>query len=151
MTKTKEIGIGERYADSLYYEWFIIMDDATEFSMFDDTGDDTMWRDVLDYSPAISNIKKVGLRAFSQAKADLINSHQGHQYTVIVSTRKDFSVTLSAPQKGFVPYMMKRKQIYNGYIQTFYVVGLDTDGDQFFIVNNNGDFQQGDNKLLVWV
>lgn len=149
--KNKQAGLEESYTDSFYYEWYVIMDDATEFSMFDDTGGDTMWRDVLDYTPSTSTIDEVGLRPFSQAKADLINSHQGHQFTVIASTRKKYTRKLSNPQKGFVPYMMKRKQIYNGYIQTFFVVGLDTDGSQFFIVNHDGDFQQGDKKLLVWV
>jgi len=151
LTKTKQSGMEERYSDSLNYEWYIIMDDATEFSMFKTDGSETMWKDVLDYTPAISTIDVVGVRPFSAAKAAAINNNQTHQFTVIASANIEFSRKLTNPQKGFTPYMMRRKQYVGTVIQQFYVVGIDTDGNQFFIINHLGEWQQGNNKLLQWV
>ncbi len=151
MTKVKQAGLEGSYSDSLYFEWYIIMDDATEFSMFKNDGTDTMWRDVLNYTPSTSNIDRVGMRPFSQTKADAINNSQVHQYTVMATNRKIFEIQLTAGQKGFVPYMMRRKQHYNGYLQSFFVVSYDENSSVFYIVNSNGDFQQGDNKLLQWI
>ncbi len=149
--KVKQSGLEGSYSDSLYFEWYVIMDDATEFSMFGADGSETSWRDVLDYTPTTSNIDKVGLRSFSDAKAALINNHQDHQLTVLASSRVNFQKKLTAPQKGFVPYMMRRKHHADGYIQQFFVVSYDKDSSVFFIINNQGAWQQGDNKLLQWV
>jgi hypothetical protein len=151
LPKIKQSGYERLYTDSFLYEWYVVMDDTTEFSMFNADGSEQSWGDVLAYTPSTSNIDEVGLRPFSVAKAEAINNNQSHQYTVIASSNIEFSRTLTNPQKGFTPYMMKRKQHIGVKIQTFFVVGHDADGSQFFIVNYLGEWQQGDNKLLQWV
>lgn len=144
--KIKQSGLENNYTDSLYHEWFVIMNDAAEFSMFKEDGSDTMWKDVLNYSE--STIHIIGVRPISVAKAEKINNYPDHNYTVIASINKPFQ--LENTIFSTVPYMMRRKHIADGYMQTFYVIGSDINGNEFYIINKYGEYKQGNNKLLQW-
>lgn len=150
MPKVKQVGMEFSYTDSHYYEWVVEFDDATIISRFNADGSERMWKDVLDYA-VTHDIKSLGVQVFPQAKADVINSRQDHQEMVISSTRQEYSYNVPGPQKGKIPYLMRRKQRIGTETKTFYVFGIDTAGDTFYIISDQGQVQQGNIKLLQWI
>lgn len=148
--KTKQAGLEGSYSDSMYYEWYVEFDDSTEMTMFYADGSERMLRGVLDYLPT-SDIKRVGLLPFDTTKADAVNNHQDHDFTVISTVKSPYYYNIPGAKKGKVPWLMRRKQHVDGYIQMFYEVGPDKDGDEFYLIDKDGNFQAGTSIPMKWV
>lgn len=150
MAKVKKAGMEFNYRDSFMFEWYVKFEDNTEFYMFQDDGDDTLYADMLAYAQT-SNVAEIGIKPFSQSKADAINNYQDHQFTAI-SSQSIEELIWEAPEgnEGNAPYIMRRKQFVDNKVEVFFVLSFDMHGNEFYIIRSDGTSKEGDNKFLQW-
>lgn len=122
ISKTKIKGNEFKYSNSLRYEWYVKFQDNHIITMFDNAGNDTTLFDAYAYKNT-SPIIEVGVIAFAQEKADIINENKTHEYTVIASSNKTVSRSIN-PSQVKNPYIIRRKLFIPQFNRYFWFYGL---------------------------